>query len=157
MIDRQVNDAGVGQDSHEIRMDVLEVGIPVVVDPEKAALQQTVAHANGLVGSEVVVRRILHFYEWTPEEVGIHGGDVRKAGVAVVPPADSRFGQLGETHHQVEVCLRVVVAPPGLSRSADVLVASPIASASATANSVHRAHAGVLRMRGWYNGEGSRS
>src|SRR5688500_20323853 len=52
----------------------------------------------------------------------IYGGDVRKAGVAVVPPADSCFGQLRETHQQVVVGLRVVVAPPGLSRPADVLV-----------------------------------
>ena len=34
----------------EIRTDVFEVGIPVVVDPEKAALQQVVAHAKGLFG-----------------------------------------------------------------------------------------------------------
>src|SRR6185503_1381324 len=105
MIHRQINDASVGQNLHEIRTDVLEVGIPVVVDPEKAALQQVVAHANGLLGGEVVVRRILHFQERTLEEIGIQGGDVRKAGVAVVPPADSRFGQLGETHEQVVVGL----------------------------------------------------
>src|SRR5438046_9252179 len=71
---------------------------------------------------EVVVGRILHAQVRTPEEIGIHGGDVRKAWVAVVPAADRRGGQLGETHHEVEVRLRIVVAPAGLSRPADVLV-----------------------------------
>ncbi len=100
----------------------LEVRIPVVVDPEKAALQQVVVHAGALFRREVVVGRILHAQVRTPEEIGIHGGNVRKAGVAIVPPADRRCGQLGETHHEVVVRLRIVVAPAGLPRSADVLV-----------------------------------
>jgi hypothetical protein len=38
-----------GQDSHDIRTDVLEVRIPVVVDQRKPpALQQVVVHAGGL-------------------------------------------------------------------------------------------------------------
>ena len=102
--------------------DVLEVRIPVVVDPEKAALQQVVVHAGGLFRREVVVGRILHAQVRTPEEIGIRGGDVRKAGVAVVPAADRRSGQLGETHHEVVVGLRIVVAPARLSGPADVLV-----------------------------------
>jgi hypothetical protein len=38
--------------------------------------------------------------------------------------------------------------------AAPLKAASPIASARASANSVHRAHPGALRMREWYNGEG---
>jgi len=69
-------------------------------------------HANGLFRCEVVVGRILHAQVRTLEEIGIHGGDVRKAGIAVVPPADSRLRQLGETHHEVVVRLGIVVAQP---------------------------------------------
>ena len=79
-------------------------------------------HAGGLFGCEVVVGRILHAQVRTPEEIGIDGGDVRKAGVAIVPAADRRCGQFGETYHEVVVRLWIVVAPAGLSRPADVLV-----------------------------------
>src|SRR5262249_55806505 len=84
-----------------------------------------VVHVGGLSRCEVVVGRILHAQVWTPEEIGIHGGDVRKAGVTIAPLADRRCGQLGETHHEVIVRFRIVVAPAGLPRPADVLVPQP--------------------------------
>src|SRR5262245_17383423 len=109
MLERQIDDLVAGKNPGEVWPNVIEVRVPVVIHPEKTALEQVLSQAGSLRIREFVVCRVLHAQDRTMKEVRVHRRELRKPWEAVVPTAHLDCGELREALQEVVIAVGVIV------------------------------------------------
>src|SRR6185503_9506105 len=111
MLERQIDDLMPRKNSGEIRTNVVEIRIPVVIHPEETALEKVLSQPGSFLIREFVVCRVLHAQDGTTKEIRVHCRKLRKSRVAVIPMARLDRRELREALQEVVITVGIVVAP----------------------------------------------